>query len=66
MAELVAMMEKGVPAAPTYHPGGFGAKYEGYHFKDTGHLGIHPQPHEKLNDPKIKERIKALGIEHME
>ena len=54
------------PSARTYHPGGFGSKYEGYHFKDTGHLGVYPHPHEKLNDPNVKERIEALGIQHME
>ena len=66
LTELQAMMEKGVPSARTYHPGGFGSKYEGYHFKDTGHLGVYPHPHEKLKDPKVKERIEALGIQHME
>jgi len=63
--ELKAMMEKGVPAPGTYHTGGVGRKYEGYHFKDTGHLGVYPNPHEKLEDPKLKERIEALGVEHI-
>ena len=63
--ELKAMMKRGVPAPATYHPGGFGTKYEGYHFKDTGHLGVYPNPHEKLDDPKVRERIKALGVQHM-
>lgn len=64
--ELKAMMEKGVPAPKTYHPGGFGSKYEGYHFKDTGHIGVYPNPSEKLKDPKVQERIKALDIQQME
>ena len=63
--ELKGMMEVGVPAPRTYHPGGFGSKYEGYHFKDTGHLGVYPHPHGKLNDPGVQERIKALGLQHM-
>jgi hypothetical protein len=62
---LEAMMKKGVPAPATYHPGGYGTKYEGYHFKDTGHLGVYPHPDERLNDPATKERIKALGVQHM-
>ncbi len=66
LEKLKTMMARGVPAPATYHPGGFGSKYEGYHFKDTGHLGVYPHPHKKLNDPKVKERIKALGIQHME
>lgn len=64
--ELKAMMKAGVPAAGTYHSGGVGAKYEGYHFKDTGHLGIYPHRSEKLNDPKVKERVEALGVQEME
>ena len=63
--QLEAMMKAGVPAPATYHPGGFGSKYEGYHFKDTGHLRVYPQPDERLNDPRTKERIKALGIEQL-
>ncbi len=62
--ELEAMMKRGVPGPRTYHPGGFG-KYEGYHFKDTGHLGVYPHPHKKLDDPEVKERIEALGVQHM-
>jgi len=42
-----------------------GRSYEGYHFKDTGHLQPYPNPHEKLKDPNVKERIKALGVQHM-
>lgn len=64
--ELKAMMEKGVPAPPTYHAGGFGSKYEGYHFKDTGHLGVYPHRDKKLDDPDIKERVEALGVQHMD
>ncbi len=62
---LKEMMEKGVPAPATYHPGGFGSEYEGYHFKDTGHLGVHPRRDKKLDDPKVEERVKALGVQHM-
>ena len=36
--KLIDMMIKGVPHARTYHTGGGGHKYEGYHFKDTGNL----------------------------
>jgi hypothetical protein len=64
--ELRAMMEAGVPAANTYHPGGTGRKYEGYHFKDTGHLGVYPDRHERLGDPDVAERVRALGLQHME
>ena len=63
--ELQAMLDQGVPAPATYHPGGYGSKYEGYHFKDTGHLSVYPRPNEKLNDPKVQERIQALGVQHM-
>ncbi|MBN2308575.1 MAG: FAD-dependent oxidoreductase [Candidatus Hydrogenedentes bacterium] len=63
---LKAMMEKGVPPPRTYHPGGFGSKYEGYHFKDTGHLSVYPNRNEKLDDPGVQERVKALGLQHME
>ena len=63
--KLKAMMERGVPAANTYHTGGGGSKYEGYHFKDTGHLGVYPHPHAKLNDPEVRERIEALGVQHL-
>ncbi len=64
--ELKAMMTKGVPAPQTYHRGGFGGKYEGYHFKDTGHIGVYPKPSNKLNDPEIKERIEELGVQQMQ
>ncbi len=64
--ELQAMMAQGVPAPATYHPGGTGRKYEGYHFADTGHLGVYPERHEKLDDPQVQERVKALGLQHME
>ena len=66
LGELQAMMEKGVPPPPTYHPGGTGGKYEGYHFADTGHLGVYPDRHEKLDDPPVKARVEALGLQHME
>ncbi len=63
--ELQAMLANGVPDPATYHPGGYGSKYEGYHFKNTGHLGVYPRPDKKLSDPKVKERIQALGVQHM-
>ncbi len=62
---LKAMMEEGVPGPPTYHPGGFGSKYEGYHFKDTGHLGVYPHRHKKLDAPGVRERIEALDLQHL-
>ncbi len=64
--ELTRTMEAGVPAPDTYHPGGTGRKYEGYHFKDTGHLGVYPDRHEKLDDPEVQGRVRALGLQHME
>ncbi|MCE5237888.1 FAD-dependent oxidoreductase [bacterium] len=64
--ELKAMMERGVPPPPTYHPGGTGRKYEGYHFKDTGHLGVYPDRDPKLDDPEVAKRVRALGLQHME
>ena len=63
--ELQALMEQGVPAPPTYHPGGTGRMYEGYHFADTGHLGVYPDRSERLDDPQVKERVEALGLQHM-
>ncbi len=63
--EMKVMMTKGVPPAGTYHGGGTG-KNEGYHFKEIGHLRYYPQPSEKLKDPKIQARIKALGVQHLE
>lgn len=66
LEELKAIMEESVPAPSTYHTGGLGRKHEGYHFKETRHLGVYPHPHKKLDDPKMKERIKALGVQHME
>ncbi len=64
--ELKAMMEKGVPTPPTYHPGGFGNPYEGYHFKDTGHLGVYPKRSPRLDEPGVKARIEALGVQHVD
>ena len=63
--KLIDMMIKGVPHARTYHTGGGGHKYEGYHFKDTGHLGVYPHRSKKLDDPSVKKRIKALDVQHM-
>ncbi|NLE68448.1 MAG: FAD-dependent oxidoreductase [Lentisphaerae bacterium] len=64
--ELRAMMEAGVPAPPTYHNGGMGREYEGYHFKDTGHLGVYPVASPELGDPAVRARIAALGVQHTE
>ena len=64
--ELKEMMKKGVPAAATYHSGGVGSKSEWYHFKELGHMGVYPRPDKRLNDPKVKERIEALGVQHTE
>jgi hypothetical protein len=64
--DLKELMEQGVPPAPTYHTGGLGHKYEGYHFKDTGHLGVYPTPDERLKDPALAARVGALGVQHME
>ena len=64
--DLKAMMKRGVPPPPTYHPGGFGTPYEGYHFKDTGHLGVHPKRSPRLDEPDVKARIETLGVQHVE
>lgn len=64
--ELKAMMKRGVPRAETYHSGGSGRKYEGYHFKDTGHLGVYPDRNPKLDDPEVTARVRALGLQHMQ
>jgi len=64
--ELKSMMARGVPYGPTYHPGGHGTYYDGYHFKDTGHLHVSPHTHERIkNDPSVKKRVEALGLEHL-
>jgi len=63
--KLIDMMTEGVPHARTYHTGGGGHKYEGYHFKDTGHLGVYPRRSKNLDDPSVKKRIEALGVQHM-
>ena len=66
LAELKEMMTDGVPTAPTYHTGGMGRKYEGYHLKEIGHLEVYPNPNERLSDPPVAARIEALGVQHME
>ena len=63
--ELKAMMSAGVPAFRNYHGGGTG-KNEGYHFKEIGHLRYYPKPSERLSDPRVRQRIEALGVQHME
>jgi hypothetical protein len=64
--ELKDMMVKGVPYGPTYHPGGYGSYYDGYHFKDTGHLQVSPRTDPRLErDPSVKKRVAALGLEHL-
>ena len=65
LKQLQDMMKKGVPKARIYHTGGCGSNYEGYHFKDTGHLGIYPHRSKEVDDdPGVKARIKALGLSH--
>lgn len=61
--ELKAMMKKGVALSGGYHLGGWG-NHESYHFKDTGHIGVYPCPDDKLDDPSVKKRVEALGVEH--
>lgn len=63
--ELKAMMSAGIPSFRNYHGGGTG-KNEGYHFKEIGHLRYYPKPSPKLSDPKVRQRIEALGVQHME
>ncbi len=64
--ELKSMMTRGVPYGPTYHAGGHGTYYDGYHFKDTGHLHVSPHTHDRIrNDPSVKKRVEALGVEHL-
>ncbi len=59
--QLKAMMEKGVPI-PTYHAYGCDAS-ESYHFKEIGFVSIHP-PTGRLEDPALRQRIRALGVQH--
>ncbi len=64
--ELKTMMTQGVPYGPTYHAGGFGSYYDGYHFKDTGHLQVSPNTDPRIeSEPSIKRRVEALGLEHL-
>jgi hypothetical protein len=64
--ELKSMMAKGVPYGPTYHAGGHGTYYDGYHFKDTGHLHVSPHTHDRIkNDPSVRRRVEVLGLEHL-
>ena len=61
---LKALMDQGVPT-PTYHAYGCNDS-ESYHFKELGHIRIAPpgprvHPHD---DPALRQRIKALRIQH--
>lgn len=63
--ELIAAMEKGVEI-PGYH-GWPCSDYESYHFKDKGHIQIHPEFSIDLEDRDLCRRIKKLeklGVEH--
>ena len=64
--ELKSMMTRGVPYPPTYHSGGQGGYGDSYHFKDTGHLSVSPHTNDRINnDPSVKRRVEALGLEHL-
>lgn len=61
--KLKAMMEQGVPSPPDYHAYGCDAS-ESYHFKELGFIPV-PLPHaQQINDPRLKERIEALKVQH--
>lgn len=60
--KLKAMMEKGVPI-PSYHAYGADTS-ESYHFKDAGFIMLNPPNPKQLADPRVKERIEALKVQH--
>jgi hypothetical protein len=62
--KLKAMMEKGVPV-PTYHAYGCDDS-ESYHFKELGHIRLTPSASggQQLADPALRQRIKALNVQH--
>jgi hypothetical protein len=61
--KLKIMMETGVPV-PTYHAYE-SSNEEKYHFKDAGFISIMPPAPNtaQLEDPELRQRIKALGVQ---
>lgn len=64
--KLKKLMEQGV-SFQTYHPGGRG-RYEGYHFKEMGHLPVNDAERAKKLTPEkeaeYQRRHKPLGVIH--
>ena len=65
--KLKNLMEQGV-RFQTYHPGGTGT-YEGYHFKEMGHLPVDDAERAKRNispeqEAEFQRRVKSLGVIH--
>jgi hypothetical protein len=62
--KLKALMNKGVPTV-VYHGGGCDAT-EWYHFREHDGEDIRAavSDRRKTEDPRFKERIKALNVEH--
>lgn len=62
--KLQAMMTKGVPPG-SYHGGGCDAS-EWYHFRehDGEDIRAHVSDSKKMGDPRWKERIEALKVQH--
>lgn len=60
--QLIALMEKGVPSV-LYH-GGQPKNNERYHFKDEGWFEIYPKFTVPVDNKKIVEKIKKLGVTH--
>ncbi len=60
--ELKERMRRGVPGPGVYHSGGCAGDNEFYHFKDTGHFPIWPDP--RPLTPRVKSAIEKLGLDH--
>ena len=60
--ELKDLMRRGVPKLGVYHSGGCAGDNEFYHFKDTGHFPIWPNP--RSMSPRVKDAIQKIGLQH--
>ena len=60
--ELKGLMRKGVPKLGVYHSGGCSGDNEFYHFKDTGHFPIWPNP--RPMTPRVRDAIEKIGLRH--
>ncbi len=62
LPELLALLEQGVPQ-PVYHAYQCDDS-ETYHFKELGHLRVHPAPADPrlTADPALRARVAALGV----